>query len=162
MAYDGFLKIGDLVGESSDLAHRGWIEILSFEHETKQPTGPMVSIIGGRTGARVAMGDFNWACFAAQQAADKAAKALHLHQGTVAWGHSVRELLEAFPAEASPSEELKDSGRNLDRHYVASRYPNAHPSGGPRQSYAEDDARRAIDDAEKVVSWCDQGFPSEP
>ncbi len=58
MAYDGFLKIGDLVGESSDLAHRGWIEILSFEHETKQPTGPMVSIIGGRTGARVAMGDF--------------------------------------------------------------------------------------------------------
>lgn len=110
----------------------------------------------------VAMGDFNWACFAAQQAAEKAAKALHLHQGTVAWGHSVRELLEAFPAEAAPSQEIKESGRNLDRHYVPSRYPNAHPSGAPRQSYTEDDARRAVADAEKVVNWCDQGFPSEP
>jgi len=58
MAFDGFLKIGDLMGESTDDAHQDWIEIVSFEHETKQPSGPMVSIIGGRTGARVVMGDF--------------------------------------------------------------------------------------------------------
>ncbi len=29
------------------------------------------------------LGHFEWACFAAQQAAEKAAKALHLHLGTV-------------------------------------------------------------------------------
>ena len=34
---------------------------------------------------------FAWACFAAQQAAEKAVKALHLHLGTVAWGHSKGE-----------------------------------------------------------------------
>ena len=28
-----------------------------------------------------------WACFAAQQAAEKAIKALHLHTGQEAWGH---------------------------------------------------------------------------
>lgn len=30
-----------------------------------------------------------WACFAAQQAAEKAVKALHLHRGQEAWGHVV-------------------------------------------------------------------------
>ena len=39
---------------------------------------------------------FAWSCFAAQQAAEKAVKALHLHLGTVAWGHSVFELLDGL------------------------------------------------------------------
>lgn len=31
--------------------------------------------------------DHDWACFAAQQAAEKAVKALHLVHGQEAWGH---------------------------------------------------------------------------
>lgn len=31
-------------------------------------------------------GRHEWACFAAQQAAEKAVKALHLHNGQEAWG----------------------------------------------------------------------------
>lgn len=31
-------------------------------------------------------GRHKWACFAAQQAAEKAVKALHLHHGQEAWG----------------------------------------------------------------------------
>ena len=46
--------------------------------------------------ARVA-GDHDWACFAAQQAAEKAVKALHQAHGQEAWGHSVLRLLEALP-----------------------------------------------------------------
>ncbi|MGH2520820.1 MAG: HEPN domain-containing protein, partial [Chloroflexota bacterium] len=33
-------------------------------------------------------GRHEWACFAAQQAAEKAVKALHLHLGEDAWGHT--------------------------------------------------------------------------
>jgi len=33
-----------------------------------------------------------WACFAAQQAAEKAIKALHLHLGQEAWGPMVAEI----------------------------------------------------------------------
>jgi HEPN domain-containing protein len=110
----------------------------------------------------MSLGHFNWVCFVAQQAAEKAAKARHLQEGTVVWGHSVRELLEAFPAEGAPSQDIREAGRSLDRHYVPSRYPNAHPSGAPRQQYTEADARQAVADAEKVVKWCDQGFSPEP
>jgi HEPN domain-containing protein len=40
-------------------------------------------------------GHHEWACFAAQQAAEKAVKALHESMGTEAWSHSVVELLRA-------------------------------------------------------------------
>ncbi|MCS7248740.1 MAG: HEPN domain-containing protein [Anaerolineales bacterium] len=38
-------------------------------------------------------GFYEWACFIAQQAAEKAAKALHLKLGQEAWGHVVARLL---------------------------------------------------------------------
>ena len=38
-------------------------------------------------------GRHEWACFAAQQAAEKAIKALHLHLGQEAWGHVISKLL---------------------------------------------------------------------
>jgi len=38
-----------------------------------------------------------WACFAAQQAAEKAVKALHFHLGQEAWGNVVAQLLTEEP-----------------------------------------------------------------
>lgn len=46
------------------------------------------------------VGDFEWACFAAQQAAEKAVKAVFLHLGGEGWGHSVSRLLEEANADA--------------------------------------------------------------
>lgn len=40
-------------------------------------------------------GFFEWACFSAQQAADKAVKGLHLKFRQEAWGHVVARLLSA-------------------------------------------------------------------
>ncbi|GIV15201.1 MAG: hypothetical protein KatS3mg022_0636 [Armatimonadota bacterium] len=45
------------------------------------------------------VGDYDWACFAAQQAAGKAMKALHMRRGAIVWGHSVLDLLEALEGE---------------------------------------------------------------
>jgi HEPN domain-containing protein len=44
----------------------------------------------------LADGAYEWACFAAQQAAEKAAKATHAALGQEAWGHVVTELLDAL------------------------------------------------------------------
>ena len=42
-------------------------------------------------------GRHEWACFAAQQAAEKAVKGLHLHLGEEAWGHVIAKLLQELP-----------------------------------------------------------------
>lgn len=76
-------------------------------------------------------GHNEWACFAAQQVADKAVKALHDPMGTEAWGHSVVELLRAL---AGVPEETMDAAKALDKHYIPARYPNSHPAGAPATS----------------------------
>jgi len=38
-AYDAFLKIDGIPGESTDSKHKDWIEILSFSHGLSQPSG---------------------------------------------------------------------------------------------------------------------------
>ena len=67
------------------------------------------------------VGDHDWACFAAQQAAEKAVKALHQAHGQEAWGHSVLRLLTDAPV--APPEALIEQARTLDTFYVPARYP---------------------------------------
>lgn len=107
------------------------------------------------------LGHCDWACFASQQAAEKALKAVHLHQGTVAWGHSVLDLLDGLPAETPVAEQIRRAGRSLDKHYIPARYPNAHPAGTAARYYGEEEGRKAVADAEQIVTWCDQILPPE-
>lgn len=102
------------------------------------------------------LGHFEWACFASQRAAERALKALHLHQGTVAWGHSVFELLEGLPEGQRPPAQLLDRGRVLDRFYIPPRYANAHPSGPPYRYYTRADAEEAVTAAQEVVAYCER------
>lgn len=98
---------------------------------------------------------FNAAAFYAHQAAEKACKALLYHAHEAPWGHSVRELLMRYSNRAGRgvSEELMVCARELDRHYIPSRYPNAHPSGTPHEAYDEETSRRALEAAERVLNF---------
>ena len=49
-------------------------------------------------------GSHEWACFAAQQSAEKAVKALHLKSGQEAWGHVIARLLAELPASAGAAD----------------------------------------------------------
>jgi HEPN domain-containing protein len=100
-------------------------------------------------------GHHEWACFAAQQAAEKAAKAAHERLGSEAWGHSVTELLDALrPDAAEIGTELLDRARALDKLYIPTRYPNGIPSGAPADYYTRPEAERALADAEVVIALC--------
>lgn len=106
----------------------------------------------------ISMEHFEWACFAAQQAAEKAVKALHLHLGTVAWGHSVFELLDGLPPALHPGVELLERGKILDRFYIPPRYVNAHPSGPPYRYYLRADAEQAIAAAQEIIAYCERNI----
>ena len=100
-------------------------------------------------------GHHEWACFAAQQAAEKAAKAAHAALGQEAWGHVVTELLQALqPLEPAVDESLLDRARGLDKLYIPTRYPNGLAGGAPADFYTRAEAERAITDAEAVLALC--------
>ena len=61
--------------------------------------------------------------------------------------------LEGVPAE------LLDSARALDKHYIPTRYPNAHPSGAPGELYTAPEADRALVDAEMVIEYVRRRLP---
>jgi HEPN domain-containing protein len=64
------------------------------------------------------------AAFAAQQAAEKAVKAVYQRLGAEARGHSVTQLLSSLPPTARPAEALIEIAKDLDRHYITPRYPS--------------------------------------
>lgn len=99
-------------------------------------------------------GFYNWACFSAQQAAEKGIKAVFQKMGAEAWGHSVADLIQELGKKHSVPENLFNASLELDKAYIPTRYPNAHPSGSPRSRYTRDEARRLIGYAEKVVKFC--------
>ena len=96
-----------------------------------------------------AEGRHEWACFAAQQSAEKAVKALHLALGQEAWGHVVGRLLRELPIEV-PSE-LVDMGRVLDTFYIPTRYANGHPEGPPFEHYGQLQSAEAIRCASAIL-----------
>lgn len=57
MAFDAFLNVDGVPGESTDDKHKGWIEILSFSHGSIQPSSATVSSAGGGTTERVTLED---------------------------------------------------------------------------------------------------------
>ncbi len=100
------------------------------------------------------IGHFDWTCFAAQQAAEMAVKALFHSRGAEAWGHSILKLLEKLPDDITPSEDILQAARNLDRLYIVSRYPNGLPEGTPSEVFDQSVAQEAIANAEKIIRFC--------
>lgn len=96
-------------------------------------------------------GYYEWACFSAQQAAEKAVKALHLYYGQEAWGHIVAHLLKELPLEVP--QELIERARVLDGYYIPPRYPNGFPEGSPFEHFGEMQASEAIEHARKILEF---------
>lgn len=59
MAFDAFLKIDGIPGESTDDKHKDWIEVVSFTHGMEQPASATASSVGGATAERVNHGTFD-------------------------------------------------------------------------------------------------------
>ena len=96
-------------------------------------------------------GRHEWACFAAQQSAEKAVKALHLSLGQEAWGHVVARLLMELPS--PPPEDLIEKAKVLDNFYIPTRYANGHPEGAPFEHYGAIQSEQAIRYASEILEF---------
>ena len=99
-------------------------------------------------------GFHEWAAFAAHQAAEKAIKAVFQKLHLEAWGHSLSALMQALPPHARPEPGLIDRSKDLDLHYIPTRYPNGFERGAPTDYYTRSQAEHAIADAEAIVEFC--------
>jgi len=96
--------------------------------------------------------DYAYACFFAEQSAQKSLKSFLLFKGKrFVITHSVGELAKEAVVFEPSFNELVDEAKRLDRHYLASRYPDALPSPAiPAESYVESEAKEAIAIAQKI------------
>jgi type VI secretion system secreted protein Hcp len=58
MAFDAFMKIDGIEGESADAKHPGWIEIVRYGTGVKQTVSTAPSSAGGATAGRADFSDF--------------------------------------------------------------------------------------------------------
>ena len=97
---------------------------------------------------------FSYACFFAEQAAQKSLKGYLIAQGARFVNiHAIGELLKEAAKNDSKFSTLIPSGQKLDRYYLSSRYPDALPDPAiPAESYGEDEAQEAVDIAKKIFA----------
>ncbi|MCS6848413.1 MAG: HEPN domain-containing protein [Anaerolineae bacterium] len=96
------------------------------------------------------------ACFYAQQAAEKAMKALWYAVDQEPWGHSVVALVEDFVERNSLPNWMQwsDYAAQLDQFYIPTRYPDSLPTSTPGRMYRASDSERALACAEPIVNGC--------
>ncbi len=106
---------------------------------------------------------YSTACFLAQQAAEKALKSLLYYEGarkTALLTHSLSEMVREGAKRIDSLPHLSDPARELDLHYIPSRYPNGIPSGYPHQFYGKKSADQALSAAERIFATVQNHFQS--
>ncbi len=98
--------------------------------------------------------DYEWACFAAQQAAEKALKALVQFYGGHSWGHSILMMLRELKDRVEDvTEQMLEDAAQLDKLYIPTRYPNGFDMGTPADYFNKTDAAEAIARAERLINY---------
>jgi len=97
---------------------------------------------------------YEWSCFCAQQAAEKAVKGLCEELKTEGWGHAINRLLIRLQKVTTIPSGLVENAKKLDRFYIPTRYPNGFEQGAPMDYYLKEDAREALKYAQEIINFC--------
>jgi HEPN domain-containing protein len=97
-------------------------------------------------------GHYNWACFQAQQSAEKTLKFfLYSHGYTSIITHSIKELVRECKKIEEGFSEVESYARHLDMFYIPTRYPNGLAGElAPAEFYEMEDAEQCISYAELI------------
>ncbi|MFQ5934229.1 MAG: HEPN domain-containing protein [Dehalococcoidia bacterium] len=96
---------------------------------------------------------YEWACFQAQQAAEKMLKALLYNNGlTSIMTHSLKELLAECVKLHQGLTSLEEEATFLDTFYLTTRYPNSLVGTlTPAEYYGRKDAEKCLSSAESIL-----------
>ena len=97
---------------------------------------------------------YEWACFIAHQAAEKAVKAVIQKLGGIGWGHSINNLLKLLSEKIEVKKELLNLAKTLDKYYVPTRYPNSFETGSPYEYFTREEAEKAILHSREIIRFC--------
>ena len=97
---------------------------------------------------------FEWSCFAAQQAAEKAVKAVYRKHSIQTRGNSITALLGKKPDSVDLPANFVEAAKALDKNYVQTRYPTCFDSGTPADFYTRDEAQDSIEKATQIIDFC--------
>lgn len=89
-------------------------------------------------------GYYEWASFKAQQAGELAVKAILRGLGLAPVGHSITKLRELRDRGFDVPKKVLYRAMELDRNYIAPRYPDAYPEGSSYEYYSRDTAEELI------------------
>ena len=96
---------------------------------------------------------YEWACFIAQQSAEKALKAYFQKKGVDAWGHSLLKFCKEIEENDPSISQILDDARLLDKLYIQTRCPNGFSSGSPMDYYSQKDANHALESSQRIINW---------
>lgn len=96
---------------------------------------------------------YEWACFQAQQAAEKALKAFLYDKGyTSVMTHSLTELVAECEKVGVSFQEVASEVHFLDQFYVPTRYPNSLAGHlTPSEFYQRSDAEQCVSSSESIL-----------
>ena len=96
---------------------------------------------------------WEWACFTAQQSAEKGVKALLMNHGYSVWGHAITPMLRHLEELAVPGAMIEHA-QLLDAYDIPTRYPNGFAEGKPADYYNEQKAKGAVNAATEIIRFC--------
>lgn len=98
-------------------------------------------------------GYYEWASFCYQEAVVKTIKAALKKLEMESFRHSIFNLLETINQKIQVPEELFEISKEIDKHYIISRYPGANSLKPPFENYTKQDAQNVKKLAQKIIDY---------
>jgi len=83
----------------------------------------------------------------------KSLESLIISKGSESRIHSIKFLLSNLQENIKVSDQIQNAARELDKHYIPTRYPDSFSTGIPKDFFTQDDARMAIINAKKIIEF---------
>lgn len=96
-------------------------------------------------------GSHGWACFAAQQSAEKAVTSLHLFLGRKAWGRIAAQLMLELPT--TPPEDLVTRAMALDNLHSSTRFSNIQQDEALNDHLGPSHSMEALNHAREILAF---------